>query len=566
LRVKDKAVLMKNRASRVILVISAILILLLVSACKKAETPQENPSPEPVQSPSPVPPPSPQPEVVLDVLTNFDALTPFVPQHTLHTRLRDGALPELIPSDDYGMLLPYTSAVILEDGSLLISKYGLVTIDGIIVTDLIYDSIDKAEYLHGWYTGTEGDIFPAYKLSVYIPDGINSTNRNVAACAMDGSWITSFDYTDIIFTKDVILLYRDEHTLNIDVINYEGKHLYNMKDMRWASSALGNTWTGVQMEIIADRYAHVRTGSSSFAFIDLLTGSARSTRFISVDPFIDGIAPVGVGIRNTYYVIWGLMNTDFEVIIQPRYYSMPFFRYGRAIVQRRDDSQFVINTRGETLYNVPDGHRLNQSYEGPNFILHNELGANPEPKFLTSDFKEIIPIEGPFTIDFFYPRYLDNGWYTTGNEHGSHLITGTDVQFFPEIDFIDFTDGEFIIHVKNYEDENRFTKKQGVMTLSGEEIISSESNVFITAVIQNNTTTAFIINTDTSWFLERNGYNPNTYKLVDINGNVIIQGRGILTYYDTLELYSIQGANHFSWLDKEARTIISIPLLSSTFD
>jgi len=559
---------MENNVSKIILVISAIVILLLASACKRIESPPENPSPSPATtpSPSPEPPPPLPPEVILEVQTNFDILTPFIPQHTLHTRLHPGALPEFIPSDNYGKLLPYSSAAILEDGSLHTSKYGLVTIDGIIVTDLIYDDIDRAEYIHGWYTGTTGDIIPAYKLSMNIPDGINSTNRKLAACAMDGSWITPFDYTDIIFTKDVILLYREEHTLNIDVRNYEGKHLYNMKDMRWAGNALGNTWTGVQMEIIADRYAHVRTGSSSFAFINLLTGSAQSTRFIAADPFIEGIAPVGVGIRNTYYVIWGLINTDFNVIIQPRYYSLPFFRYGKAIVQRRDDSQFVINTKGEVLYNVREGYRLSQSYEGPNFILFNEYGADPDPRFLTSDFREITPIEGTFTIDFFYPRYLGNRWYTTGNEFGTHLIRETDVHFFPGIDFIDFTDGELIIYGINYADDHGYGQKQGVMTLNGEDIIPAESGIEITSVTQNGTTTAFIISTGSSLLSTGHGYDPNTFKLVAMSGGIILQGQGILTYHDYLELFSIQNANHFSWLDKDAKTIISIPLLSSTFD
>jgi len=557
---------MRNNVRKIILVISAIVILLLVSACKRIESPPENPSLSPTTTPSPEQPPPLPPEVILDVQTNFDILTPFVPQHTLHTRLHAGALPELIPSDNFGMLLPYSSAATLEDGSLHTSKYGLVTIDGIIVTDLIYDDIDRAEYIHGWYTGTTGDIIPAYKLSINIPDGTNSTNRKVAACAMDGSWITPFDYTDIIFTKDVILLYRDEYTLNIDVKNYEGQHLYNMKDMRWAGNALGNTWTGVQMEIIADRYAHVRTGNNSFAFINLLTGNAQSTRFIAADPFIEGIAPVGVGIRNTYYVIWGLIDTDFNVIIQPRYYSLPFFRYGKAIVHRRDDSQFVINTRGEALYNVREGYRLSQSYEGPNFILINEFGADPDPKFLTSDFREITPIEGTFTIDFFNPRYLNNRWYTTGNEFGTHLIRETDVLFFPGIDFIDFTDGELIIYGINYADDHGYGQKFGVMTLNGEDIIPAESGIEITSVTQNNATTAFIISTGSSLLSTGHGYDPNIFKLVDMSGRIILQGQGILTYHDYLELFSIQNANHFSWLDKYANTIISIPLLSSTFD
>ena len=63
-----------------------------------------------------------------------------------------------------------------------------------------------------------------------------------------------------------------------------------------------------------------------------------------------------------------------------------------------------------------------------------------------------------------------------------------------------------------------------------------------------------------------NNPTPSIYKLLDINGNIIIQGRGIIAYHDNLELYSIQSANSFSWLDKDANPIIIIPFLSSTFD
>jgi len=317
---------MKNIVSKIILVISATLMVLLISACKKAEDPSSILPPEQISV-------TPTPEMSLDVQTNFDMLMPFVPLHSLHTRLHEGALPYFIPSNDYGMLLPYSSAIVVDEGSMFVSKYGLVTIDGVVVTDLIYDGIDRAEYIYNWYVGTENDKLPAYKLFIHDLDPETAwgyyNNRKMAACALDGSWITEFDYIDIIFTSEVILLYRDDLTFDIDVIDYDGNHMYNMLDFDWANNAQADSLTGRLIEIISDRYAHVRIRNNTYAFIDLLTGNSRSTRFIAADPFIEGHAPVGVGISGTYYVIWGLINTDFEVIVQPKYYSMPFLFTGK---------------------------------------------------------------------------------------------------------------------------------------------------------------------------------------------------------------------------------------------
>ena len=518
------------------------------------------------------PAPESLPEMQWDVQTNFNILTPFTPQHSLHTRLHEGALSELIPSDNYGMLLPYSSVAELDDGYLQASKFGFVTLDGIVVTDLIYEEIERAEYIHGWYTGAAEEGFPAYSLAKDVQDiesdGNNHTIKKMAACAMDGSWVTEFDYINIEFTKEVIILYRDDVTFDIDVIDYDGNHLYNMLDFDWinnALNALDDTWTGFTLTIISDRHAHIRIGNRTFAFIDLLTGDIRTTRFIAADPFVEDRAPVGIGIRNTYFVQWGLINADFEVVIQPRYYDLPFFLYGKAIVQLRNNSQIVINMNGENLFNVPDGHWLEHSHEGPTFIMRSVFDTENHPVYLSSEFTKITPPEG-MSEESFSLRYLNNGWYTTSSEAGSYLMREEESHYFPDFEEISFTDGELIIYTMGPDEMQGFQHKSGVMTLDGRDIIPPEPSVEIIPVTQNDTITAFIVETGASWLFTEEVNNQNRYRLVDKDENTIIQGRGILTYHETLEMYSIQSANHFSWLDKDANPIITIPLLSSTFD
>jgi len=561
---------MKNNVSKIMLIMSALVVVLLISACKNTERSPFLPPPDPI----------PPPEMRWDVQTDFNILTPFVPSHSLHSRLHDGAMPELIPSNNYGLLLPYSSATVMDDGGLRSANYGLVTIDGVVVTDLIYDSIVRAEYSHSWYYGAATEVFPAYSLSKtgkvadikavdenddVIIISYDGTIIRMAACALDGSWITPFDYYFIKFTEEVIILVRDESTPDIDVIDYNGKHLYNMLDLDWIRDISKDYWSSSSFtNMVSGGYGSVQLKNGTYAFIDALTGSAYYTEYIGVSLFSEGFAPVAVrgGDERTNYMIWGLINTDFEIVIPPKYAWAPVFYKGKAVVELPDNSSQVINTRGEVLFNVPDGYRLDHSYEGPNFIMYSEFGA----KYLTSDFKEFTPPDESISADYFYPRYLNNGWYTTGNEVGSHLMREDEVHYFPGIQHIDFFDGEIIVYGERYADSHGFLYKNGVMTLDGKEIIPSESGVYISTVTKNDTLKAFIVSTGSSLFITSQQYSPNTYRLVDINGNTIIQGRGILTYHEILELYSVQRANSFSWLDIEANPIITIPFLSSTFD
>ena len=554
---------MKNSISKIILIISALLAVLLISACKNIERPPFLPPPDPV----------PPPEMRWDVQTDFNILTPFVPSHSLHSRLRDGAMPELIPSDNYGLLLPYSSATIMDDGGLRSTNYGFVTIDGVVVTDLIYSNIHRAEYSHGWYYGATTEVFPAYSLSKIDLSGTvddwGYTRAEMAACALDGSWITPFDYYFIKFTEDVIILVRDESTLDIDVIDYNGKHLYNMLDLVWINDVSKYNWSSSSfISMLSGGYGFVQLKNGTFAVIDALTGNAHYTEYVGVNLFNDGLAPVAIRVNNesTNNMLWGMINTDFEAVIPPKYAWPPFFYQGKAIVELPDNSTQVINTRGEVLFNAPGGYRLDHSYEGPNFIMYSEFGPNPYSKYLTSDFEEFIPPDESLTAGHFYLHYLNNGWYTTGNEVGSHLMRENEAHYFPGIHHINFTDGEIIVYGERYADSHGFLFRYGIMTLGGKEIIPPESGIYISPVTKNDTTKAFIVSTGSSLFITSQQYSPNTYRLVDLNGNTIIHGRGILTYHEILELYSVQRANSFSWLDKEANPIITIPLLSSTFD
>jgi hypothetical protein len=53
--------------------------------------------------------------------------------------------------------------------------------------------------------------------------------KRYALCAPDGSWITPFVYEGVLWFDKVILLVRDSEANDIDVLDYDGKFLYNTK-------------------------------------------------------------------------------------------------------------------------------------------------------------------------------------------------------------------------------------------------------------------------------------------------------------------------------------------------
>ena len=558
---------MKSNARKSIFILLVLAAVLLVSACKKTEPPQYLPSPEP----------APPPEMKWDVQVDFDALTPFVPIHSLHTRLLEGPMPELVPSNNYGMLLPYSSAVIMENGSLRASKFGFVTAGGTVITDLIYDGIVRAETRNDWstYTGTAIEALPAY--SLYIDSSEARANawvyveRKMAVCALDGSWVTPFDYINIVYTEKVILLAKDHSTLDVDVIDYNGNHIYNMLDREWVNNVIDESWAVSSfMWNIAEGYGHIRLKNNTIAFIDVQTGNAYYTDFVEAQTFNEGLAGVAVSINNisTDNKIWGFINTDFEIVIPPMYEWPSQFINGRATVQDylHRTPQQVINRQGDVLFTAPDGYSIEHSHEGSGFTLYSRSEDDYHTIFLTDDFEKLTFSEENKSFESNHIRDLGNGWFTTSNEFGLLLMNEGVEYLFPGVANIRYFDGEHMVFFKSHSDGHGHYFSSGVMTLDGREVIPPETGIAINQVTKKGKMIAFIVGTGSNFYFHGQEYDPNTYRLIDTNGDMIIQVSGVLTYYENLELYSIQSANFFSWLDINANPIITIPLLSSTFD
>jgi len=494
------------------------------------------------------------------VRTDHSNLTTFAPPHSMHSRLQDGQMPELVPSNTYGMLLPYSSAVTMNDGSLRVSKYGLVAIDGTVITDLIYDNVVRASYI----TLGSQEPRPAYNLYIDIPESeaVFEDLTLQAACALDGSWITPFEFVDIVFSDEVIFLMRDHESFDIDVYDYNGRRLYNILELEWADDISEDTWSEVLVYGAAEGVGFIKLNNDTYGLMDVMTGDIRRTDFVQAFLFSEGLAAVTPSGSDD---LWGFVNKELEFVIQPGYVHETAFRNNQAIVETPDGGQHIIDKQGEILFSVTPEFFIMPHHDSKGFSVGLRDGWD-FPKFYASDFTEI---EYPAAAMSIGPesaiQYIGDGWYFCMTDDGMWLFTSDDAYRIAQDRYLsDFVDG-FIIY--NEFNDDFSIMSYGVMTPDGRDIILPEVIAAITPVAYNGTVEAFILNTSILYGLFiHETYTPASYRLVSLDGSTIMSGYGVLSYDQTLGLFYAQGTDHFAWMDAAGATIISIPSMAYSFD
>ena len=545
---------------RLIIPLLAVL-LLLAASCRQARPPF-------------LPPPEvlPPPEMNWEVRTDYSGLTPYAPPHIKHTRLRDGPLAMLIPSDNYGLLLPYASAGTMPDGSLRALKYGLVTMDGMVVTDLVFSSVERAEHRNYYHSTEMLPPLPAYSLAIDV-SGLDTPWRADSwrgACALDGSWITPFEYREVVFTEDAILLMRGHQTFDIDIYDYNGQFMYNVLDSQWASNIAPDTWPGYLTYYVSEGIACLPDHNGNYFFIEMLTGRTMHTSFRGAAPFAEGLAAVcEMSVDSWEHIeLWGFIDRDFNLVIPPRYTQPASFINGRATVETPGGETHVIDKRGNTLYVTPRGYRLEEDYTGFGYTAHRIAGED-SPIFYTEDFAEIFIPEIARSAGYIYVNRHGVGWYSCSAENGTILFARGKEYFFREIQDIAYMDGTYMIYFTYGNTTPLRQTSHGVRTLGGKEIIVPEAGVSISPVVENGLAKAFVVNTQGAYIYfggNEADYRPSAYRLVGTDGEVIVSGYGALSYDGAAGLYKVLGRDFFAWLDMDGNTIISIPHMSYIMD
>lgn len=141
-----------------------------------------------------------------------------------------GYTPELVPSEEYGNLIPYVGALTYsfstwtdDSGQEQVwysswptALYGLMTREGKIVTDPVYLTAEQADF---YWQGTSTAL-PVLLLSQAKEEWNDFCNgRRYAVASQDGSWITDFDFWGYTTRADEVLLYGPGGMTWIDAVS-----------------------------------------------------------------------------------------------------------------------------------------------------------------------------------------------------------------------------------------------------------------------------------------------------------------------------------------------------------
>ena len=145
----------------------------------------------------------------LTVSTDWSKLDERESLPPIGSRWYDEYTGQLIPRDDYGPLIPYAGLRLLDNWPAITGcLYGLMTTDGVVVTDAVYSRVISPSYS----VGGRQAFHPLLALYTRTqPDEAHIDGRDSwALAAGDGSWCTEFCYRGIQAGKDGLLLFDDD--------------------------------------------------------------------------------------------------------------------------------------------------------------------------------------------------------------------------------------------------------------------------------------------------------------------------------------------------------------------
>ena len=199
------------------------------------------------------------------------AITPLV-----GSRWYEDYTPELIPRDDYGLLIPYAGLRLADAFPAGIGCLcGLMTREGVVVTDPVYSDVIVLK---------DDERSPLFVLKRKVEG-----EAVLAVAAADGSWLTGFDYIDYVdnkagvslVSKDSMTLLRKDGTIErILSLEQMGLTLEEwdsyLEIMSWEGSDIGDPvgyWAGNYVVVGSDLL------SDYFSCYDLITGEVEEMSY-----------------------------------------------------------------------------------------------------------------------------------------------------------------------------------------------------------------------------------------------------------------------------------------------
>lgn len=192
-------------------VLFPLLLCLLLCACGAAQRSESENLPE--EQPEGLPSVE---ETGPAVYTDWSKLGERDPlPEVVGSRWYEGYTDELIPRDDYGPLVPYAGLRLLDDWPAMTGcVYGLMTRDGVVVTDPVYSRVACPNGLGR--EGTYAHPLLVLKKADESALGDSGDPAAYAVAARDGSWCTPFDYCGYTHSEEGLLLFRQDSVTVMD--------------------------------------------------------------------------------------------------------------------------------------------------------------------------------------------------------------------------------------------------------------------------------------------------------------------------------------------------------------
>ena len=273
------------------------------------------------------------------VKTDYSAYTPHATQAAKYTRLSDEFLPDLRPSDHYGMLIPFVgSALYLPiDGDMVYTMdglYGMTDAKGCIVVDAVYSDISPL------YTGWSDQTLPFWTLRRFVTAEDGSKQTLCALASFDGSIVTDCIYTEILVGGEGIFLFTEQDgARSFTLLDFSGQELLSSDALPFADRlryvpycyAYGE---GVLTVCLDDDFAYY--------YADL-QGNLLSGPYLNASAFIGGR---GVVMTTEAYA---LVDRSGNILHEASCEYLMSLPDGRSIADYGDNTCYLLDADGTIL-------------------------------------------------------------------------------------------------------------------------------------------------------------------------------------------------------------------------
>ena len=335
--------------------ISLLLALLLIfSGCAKTSVPSVTPA----LPPEPTPGTPPSFENPSGIYADWSKLQKPENPVEIGSRLHEGPLTELIPSDDYGILVPYVGDVVTSDaGGFFVSteyRYGLMTMDGCVVLDPVLSAV---------YSITT-DIGEVYVLDKPVGEGENMYQAE-ALCAMDGSWCTDFIYSGTYWTGEYLRAFCLDNNNESSLLDSRGNKILGLEDLEFEiplNKDMDDWMLQYSALNFSGGYVNLQLEDGYYAYFDMQGKVLRSDEFngrsySTFGFFKDGVAVVQP-LTSIYY---GILKPDGTWLVHPdsgNNYCEALMQFGGFMLRDEDGVLTAFDGKGNVICNKPQLSRL----------------------------------------------------------------------------------------------------------------------------------------------------------------------------------------------------------------